>query len=90
MSQHTNHDGWRARSPADRGPSVRGPSVRDLCALGICALGLWSCRTPEPEPESPTDPGVREDPDLGLRIHSGSVLEGLPEPERGLDGGGRR
>ena len=56
----------------------------------LLALGAWGCRTPEPGPERPTDPKVREDPDLGLRIHSGSVLEGLPDPERGLDGDGRR
>ena len=80
MSQHTNRAGWR----------VSGSAALGFGALGLCALGLWGCRTPEPGPESPTDPRVREDPDLGLRIHSGSVLEGLPEPERGLDGGGRR
>lgn len=77
--------GWRVPSLC-----VSGLRFLDLCALGLCVLGLSGCRTPDPGPQGPTDPRVREDPDLGLRIHTGSVLEGLPEPERGLDGGGRR
>jgi hypothetical protein len=56
-------------------------------ALGLLAAG--GCRTPEPEPTRATDPRKAEDQTLGLPVHAGSVLEGLPQPELGLDGEGR-
>ena len=72
-------------------PRLRRPRGRLLGpALALIAFGAWGCRTPAPRPEGPTDPGLREDPVLGLPVHKGSVLESLPEPERGLDGSGRR
>ena len=94
MWQHTSQSAGRARSsarvPVAQVDGAQALYARTIGVLAICVLGLWSCRAPKPGPKGPTDPQLREDPQLGLPVHAGSVLEGLPEPKRGLDGKGRR
>lgn len=68
--------GTPPRTPHDR--------LLRLALVASCALG--ACRTPEPEPPGPTDPQVREDPNLGMPVYTGSVLEDLPDPQLGLSG----